>query len=75
MNAQEILDSVNAHVDHLVEEGMSALQTDEAISKTVVQTWLKHGDAIQEDIQMLFLMLLVTFELRRRESMARGGVH
>lgn len=75
MNAQDILDSVNRQVNHLVAEGMSAMHTDEAIETTIVQNWLKYGDAIQEDIQMLFLMLLVIFELRRRETMAHVGVH
>ena len=75
MNAQDILAAVNRQVDHLVKEGMSAMHTDEAIEKTIVENWLQYGDAIQEDIQMVFLMLLVIFELRRRESNPGAVTH
>lgn len=75
MKEKDILAAVKRQVNHLVEEGMSAMHTDEAIEKTIIENWLKHGDAIQEDIQMLFLMLLVTFELRRRESNPAGATH
>ena len=46
MNAQDIRDCVNRQAGHLVEEGMSAMHTDEAIEATIVQHWLKYGDAI-----------------------------
>lgn len=75
MNAHEIHDCVKRQVDYLVKEGMSAMHTDAAIGKTIVEKWVQHGDYIHEDIQLVFLMLLVTFELRRREIISHPEVH
>lgn len=73
MNAQDIRASVSRQADGLVKEGMSAMHTDEWIEKSIIENWIKHGDAIPEEVQMMMLMLLTVFELRRRESQAFGG--
>ena len=72
MNAQGIRASVNRQVDDLVKEGMSAMHTDEWIEKSIIENWLKYGDAIPAEVQMMMLMLLTVFELRRRESQTFG---
>lgn len=68
MNAKDIRDLVNHLVDESVHDGFSAMHTDEWIEKSIVEQLLSHHEILPQEIIDTMVMLLMVFELRRRET-------
>lgn len=72
MNRDELIAEVNKHADYSIKEGMAASPTDEVFSASILNELVEVGEKLPERTQVMLLGLLVVFEMRRRDDMARS---